>query len=235
MIDGECQTFVNTLDSLTYADRMTTTTPGKRGPYASTTKRRQTIVQAVVELVDELGHENVTTALVSQRSGTSETTVLYHFPSKDHLLVAALGAIEDDEADRAHVTLEDTLLDARAFRRLADPDPHDPRFRLLNSMKGSASLAGHPAAEYFAQRNARIVDLFARLLEHSQKAGLAHPNADPWLTARQVISVWDGLSQLWVSDPSFDLGAAVEDAVSKLIGQNLMAIQKLLGTSFNSS
>ncbi|MBO0982604.1 TetR/AcrR family transcriptional regulator [Rathayibacter sp. SD072] len=213
---------------------MTTTAPARRGPYASTQKRRATIIAAVVVLVDELGHEGVTTALVSQRSGVSETTVLYHFPSKDHLLVAALGSIEEQEAAEGHVDLDETVLDARAFRHLASPDARDPRFRLLTAMKGLAASPDHPANGYFAERNARMVDVFTRLVEHSQRVGLAHPAADPRVTARQVIAVWDGLSQLWVSDPSFDLGAAVEDAIRRLTGQNLMDIQRLLATSFGA-
>ncbi|WP_165759602.1 TetR/AcrR family transcriptional regulator [Rathayibacter oskolensis] len=212
---------------------MTTSAPTKRGPYASTQKRRATIIAAVVALVDELGHEGVTTALVSQRSGVSETTVLYHFPSKDHLLVAALAAIEEQAAAESHVDLDETVIDARSFRHLPAPEATDPRFRLMTAMKGWAASPDHPASEYFAGRNARMVEVFTRLVEHSQRTGLAHPAADPRVTALQVIAVWDGLSQLWVSDPSFDLGAAVEDAIRRLTGQNLMEIQKLLATSFD--
>ncbi|ROP44343.1 MULTISPECIES: TetR/AcrR family transcriptional regulator [unclassified Rathayibacter] len=213
---------------------MTTTAPTKRGPYASTRKRRETIVAAVMGLVDELGHEGVTTSLVSQRSGVSETTVLYHFPSKDHLLVAALGAIEDERGAESQLDLDDTVIDARAFRRLPNPDSADPRFRLLTVLRGAAASPEHPAAEYFAARNARLVEVFARLIEHSQQKGLAHPAVDPRITARQVIAVWDGLMQFWISDPTFDLGAAVEDAIRRLTGQNLMEIQQLLGASFDT-
>lgn len=213
---------------------MTSTAPTKRGPYASTLKRRETIVAAVVQLVDELGHEGVTTALVSRRSGVSETTVLYHFPSKDHLLVAALAAIEEEEAAESRADLDDTLLDARSFRDLPAPDPSDPRFRLMSMLKSFAASADHPAAEYFAARNARMVQVFTKLAEHSQRAGLVHPSADPRIVARQVIAVWDGLGQLWLSEPDFDLGAAVEDAVRRLTGQNLMEVQRALATAFEA-
>src|SRR5262245_41863829 len=61
-----------------------------RGRYSRTAGRRLEIAQAVLDLVLDVGHARVTTAEVARRAGTSEATVLYHFPTKDHLLIAAL-------------------------------------------------------------------------------------------------------------------------------------------------
>ncbi|WP_091709470.1 TetR/AcrR family transcriptional regulator [Microbacterium sp. cf046] len=213
---------------------MTTAATAKRGPYAPTRKRREAIAAAVLELVDEIGHEGVTTALVSKRSGVGETTVLYHFPTKDHLLVAALERIEDTQAEESGAYKEDTILDAEAFGELATVDLDDRRNRLFLMLRGQSATPDHPAAAHFAKRTARQVDLFARLIVHSQQAGRAHPGLDPVTTARQVIAVWDGLTQVWMSDPTFDVAPVLVDAIQRLTGQNLMEIQAMLSATSNS-
>jgi AcrR family transcriptional regulator len=210
---------------------MTSATTGKRGPYAPSKKRRETIAGAVLQLVDEFGHEGVTTALVAQRSGVGETTVLYHFPSKDHLLVAALQRSEDVQAEIAGAYLQDTVLDIDALAHLATVNLDDHRNRLLMMLRGQAATPNHPAGEYFADRTARMVDVFSRLIAHSQQAGLAYPGLDPVVTARQVVAMWDGLNQMWMSDPTFDVAPVLVGAIHRLTGQSLMEIESVLKVS----
>lgn len=208
---------------------MTSNVSVKRGPYARTARRRETVARAVLELVDEVGYEGVTTAQVSERAGISETTLLYHFPSKDHLLVAALARAEDLEAASRQAYASDAVLDARDIAAAAGHvDLNDRRFRLYLMLRGHAGTPGHPAADHFAQRTARQVDIFAQLIVHSQQAGKIIPGLDPRATARQVIAVWDGLTQLWISDPTFDVAMLMEDAIRRLTGQDLIDIQAIL-------
>ncbi|MFJ4027565.1 TetR/AcrR family transcriptional regulator [Paenarthrobacter sp. NPDC089989] len=210
---------------------MTTAAPNKRGPYASSAKRRDVVSRAVLGLVDELGHDGVTTALVSQRSGVGEATILYHFPSKDHLLVAALARADDESAENSHAYAPEAVLDARMLAETSGATLETPRHRLFIMLKGQAATPGHPAAAYFAERTVRQVKLFADLITRSQQAGRMIPGLDPVATARQVIAVWDGLAQMRVSDPTFDVEPLLEDAVRRLTGQNLMAIHAMLGHS----
>ena len=52
--------------------------------------RRATIIEAVIELIAEVGAEAVQMRDVAQRSGVALATVYRYFSSKDHLLAAAL-------------------------------------------------------------------------------------------------------------------------------------------------
>ena len=74
----------------------------RRGTYQRSRERREQITLAVLEIVDELGHDGVTTALVATRSDTPEATVLYHFPTKEHLLVGALERTDDRPRVQGH-------------------------------------------------------------------------------------------------------------------------------------
>ena len=83
----------------------------KRGPYARTLVRRRHIAAVVLQLVDEIGPESLTTNQVAERSKTPETTLLYHFPSRDDLLVAALELADEQGAAAGHVDDPELRLD----------------------------------------------------------------------------------------------------------------------------
>jgi len=195
----------------------------KRGPYARTRKRREEIAAAVLGIIDDDGYEAVTTARVAERSGISEPTVMYHFPTKDHLLVAALERSDELEAARAHVDEEDVTFDIESMRDAgAQIREYEPRVRLYYLLKGTAMDTEHPAAEYIRNRNARAVEVFARLVAQRQSEGLAHPGVDPHLAAIQIFSLYDGLTAMWISEPGFDLGEVLVSGIRRITGENWM-------------
>jgi AcrR family transcriptional regulator len=206
----------------------TTASSGPRGPYARSAERRRAIAGAVLDIVLEKGHRNVTTAEVAQRAGASEPTVLYHYPSKDHLLVAALQRSDEEQAE-AHAgedASEDLLAKLGAFARASTG--RDGVLRLYAALAGEATTPGHPAQEYFAERYATTAAHFAGLVERRQAAGLAHPELDALEVARQLLATWDGLQLQWLVDPSFDLGEVLVGAFRRLSGQNWMEARNLI-------
>jgi AcrR family transcriptional regulator len=201
----------------------------KRGPYARTQQRRDEIARAVLDIIEESGHESVTIAMVAERSGASEATVLYHFPSRDHLLVAALQRSDDLSSELIDFEGGDVALSLDDFRRTALPGTRgDHVIRLLLTLKGQATTPEHPAAAYFTARNARQIEIFTRLIARRQRDGFAHPGLDPRRTAIEVIAIWDGLTALWLTDPSFDVADMLIDAYRRLAGENVVELRKLL-------
>ncbi|MGH1523759.1 TetR/AcrR family transcriptional regulator [Leifsonia sp. L25] len=212
-------------------------TGAKRGPYARSRQRREDVANAVLELIDELGHEGVTTTLVAERSGISEATVLYHFPTKDHLLVAALQRADELTAAESGV--------ANVFSGTVDPDPDglehfedmlaasrgidtSPRARLLYMLRGQAATPGHPAAEYFEQRDAEAIGIFAKLIGARQEIGLVHPKVDPRDAATQFIAMWNGLGAMAYLHVDFDVNRLVLAGLRLLLGEQLMAARARL-------
>ncbi|WP_425826642.1 TetR/AcrR family transcriptional regulator [Streptomyces fractus] len=207
----------------------TAPTAAKRGPYARSRKRREQIADAVLRLVDEQGHEHLTTALVARSSGVAEPSVLYHFPTKDHLLVAALERADDLSAAESGAEEEDSRLDLDGIRKAAAlVSGTERRTRLYLMLKGQAATPGHPAGAYFRARTERSVRIFARLIAHRQREGLAHPGLDPESTARQVTALFDGLTLMQVTDNDIDAGGLLADGVRRLTGQNWMQARALL-------
>jgi len=211
---------------------MTGTTGKVRGPYARTAQRRRAIADAVLGIVVEKGHSAVTTAEVARRSGSREATVMYHFPTKDHLLVAALEHAEQEEYERHLAGNEAELLDLadladlRAYARMTPR--RESIMRLYTALAGDATVPGHPAQEYFAAHYRAATEKFARLIERRQEAGLAHPGLDPVHVARQVVATWDGLQAQWLVDPAFDLGDHLVSAFRRLTAQNWMEARQTL-------
>ncbi|MGP2442701.1 TetR/AcrR family transcriptional regulator [Streptomyces sp. JW3] len=207
----------------------TPATPPRRGPYASTRRRREQISDAVLRLVDEHGHERVTTSLVARESGVPEPTVLYHFATKDHLLVAAMARADDLAAAAAGAEDDDSRLDPEELRRGADADPDsEPRLRLYLMLKGQAATPGHPAVPYLRERNERSVRIFARLVARRQRDGLAHPGLDPVQAAQQITALFDGLSLMRLTNRDIDLGRLLIDGVRRITGENWMRARALL-------
>ncbi|WP_280402656.1 TetR/AcrR family transcriptional regulator [Nocardia carnea] len=202
---------------------MTTSTRGKaRGPYAKTAERRRDIGRAVLDLVREKGHGAVTTAEVAERAGAREATVLYHFPSKDHLLVAALAQADEQAVEPYRVAGEpDDLLEA--LRNFAHIGPQrENELRLYAALAGHATTPGHPAQEYFARHYSSAIAYFAGIVSRRQAAGLADPALDPAEVARQLVATWDGLQAQWLADRSFDIGDLLVSAFRRLSGRDRM-------------
>ena len=201
----------------------------KRGPYAPTKQKREDIARAVLEIVEDQGHDSVTIALVAQRSGIAEATVLYHFPSRDHLLVAALELADEQSAIEFHPDADDAVLSLEQFRETVASHQFDGRIaRLLLLLKGFTATPDHPAVEFFVHRNELQVSIFTKLVARRQRDGYAHPGLDPRRVAIQVIAIWDGLSGLWLTDPAFDVADYLIDAYRRLAGENVLAARALV-------
>src|SRR3546814_15274032 len=67
---------------------------------AATATRRSQILEAAAELFSESGSAGTSIAAVAARVGISDAGVLYHFPTKEQLLLGVLGryarGVEED-------------------------------------------------------------------------------------------------------------------------------------------
>jgi AcrR family transcriptional regulator len=198
----------------------------KRRPNARSKEKREAIARAVVEIVDELGHENVTTGLVSERSGVAEATVLYHFATKDHLLVAAQAFLDDEDVATSLGALdvsEEMDFSPELFRGYDADDSN--RSRLFLMIKGMSSIPDHPAHGYYAARLERQLGMFTTLLRGRIAEGTAHPDLDPVAAARQIVALWEGLGAMWFCDRSFSVGELLSSGIRRIIGQNVMEMR----------
>ncbi|MHA6523600.1 TetR/AcrR family transcriptional regulator [Tessaracoccus sp. G1721] len=212
---------------------MTTAPRGPRGPYAKTAERRAQIAEAAYEIVMEVGHPSLTTAAVAERAGISERTMLYHFPSRDHLLVAAV-----EHFDRTMTTSRtnlsrtavgfESVIEELALRAQAD----DRRLQLQVALAAAAQDPAHPAHEYYRRHYDQALEEMTSVISSMQESGRAHPDRDPLEMARMFVAVWDGLQQQWLIRRDFDLADSILRAFREISGQAAMearqAVEDLL-------
>ena len=170
-----------------------------------------------------MGHESVTTALVAKRSRIPEPSVLYHFPTKDHLLVAALRCADDEAAAALGLGLGDgdgdIPLDLAAIRTTPPVDEgRDLNRARLNALVRSLAMnPEHPAAAFMEERNLRAVRVWAAMIARRQRDGLADPALNPEFAAWQAIGLLDGLTVIAQTHPELPVGDLLADGLLRLM------------------
>lgn len=185
---------------------------------------RAAALAAAIDLFGEFGYRGCSLAQIASRAGIVQSGLHHHFGTKEKLLLEALvehypvsvtrpdiEAIARGEVDFATEIVRVTRSNVR--------DPHLIRF--FSVMTGESLTDGHPAAEFFIERYARLRTSFANAIAESLNV-----SDSPVATARIELIVtttfggMDGLQMQWLRDDSVDLIAGVE-----LLGE--MARQQL--------
>ncbi len=79
-----------------------------RTPQAErTAATRLRLMEATVDCLVELGWANTTSTIVSERAGVSRGAQLHHFPTKQDLVVSAVGYLMDRRREELHGRLAD--------------------------------------------------------------------------------------------------------------------------------
>ena len=172
--------------------------PGRR-PRASSQERRQRILDASIQLIQERGFAGVRLSDVGRRVGMSTGHVIYYFPTLDDLLVEAISMTEDRFS---HDVDEDLARFPSAWSRLV-------RLIELSCPFGGAREA--PSAwtlwmelwvqamhdpELALRREAldrRWTDAIVQIIEDGQRSG-EFAKVDKGTVARDLAALMDGLA-----------------------------------------
>jgi len=73
----------------------------------SSPSRRETILQALAEMLEETPHKKITTAALAKKVGVSEAALYRHFPSKARIYEGLIDFIEDTLFSRMNVIVKD--------------------------------------------------------------------------------------------------------------------------------
>lgn len=184
--------------------------------------RRDQILDEAIRIVGERGYYGFTVQELAQRCGISNAGLLYHFGSKDQLLlcmlqeferreteaIAPLAALAEQELSASEASSA-ALLDLLRTM-VARASTHPQIGRLYMVLQSETLDPSHPAHDSFRAREAAVLDLFGKLVS---------PYVDePRSTARQLLALMDGLGQQWVrADESFDLAAEWDRAVLTML------------------
>jgi AcrR family transcriptional regulator len=180
--------------------------------------RREQIIDEAIRIVGERGYYGFTVQDLAQRCGVSNAGLLYHFKTKDQLLLCMLQEFELREtaaltpfAQLAEQTLGTSRKSAEAVHVLlrtmiTRASTHPEMGRVYLVLQSETLDPAHPAHESFRAREAKVLELFAKVT--------APYVDDPNAAGRQLLALMDGLTLQWVrSNQGFDLVAEWDRAL----------------------
>jgi AcrR family transcriptional regulator len=188
-------------------------------------QRREQLLRAALEVIQERGFPDTRIADVAERAGTSPALVIYYFKTKDQLLTEAIRYSEDNwyAAGTRRVAAIPTAagrieeLVAMSCLPEADAEPSTSWVLWLDLW---AQSARHPEVASVRQKSdERWRETICSLVVAGQAAG-EFGQVDPVDFADSLAAMMDGLAvQIALDDLSVDAGRAFELSMRYVSGQ----------------
>ncbi len=191
---------------------------------------RELVLDTALEMFAEQGYRATSVRDIAARCGMTHPGLLYHFPSKAALLMAALQRRDDvDCVDGENRDLDFNQLDARAvLRHLVNSAKNNASKRglveLFANLSVEASAPDHPAHDYFVARYAALKATVTRAFADLDRDGALRQGVVPSIAATQVVAAMDGLQIQWLLDPDTDMVGALSFYVNSLLTEPLEGI-----------
>jgi AcrR family transcriptional regulator len=180
-----------------------------RGPYRKSAERREQILQAAYEAIDEHG-ERASLQDIADRVGVTQPALTYYFPTRVDLLLAVLERRDRRGREIASAAASGkSMVEAMAASARHATD-HPGLAKLYVTLSAAATDPESPAHDYFTERYRALGAEVTRELEAQQKAGALRADQPAGHLARAVLAVMDGLQIQWMHDPTVDIAAIAE-------------------------
>ncbi|MFB4420812.1 TetR/AcrR family transcriptional regulator [Streptomyces sp. QL37] len=188
-----------------------------RGPYRKSAERREQILQAAYEAIDEHG-ERASLQDIADRVGVTQPALTYYFPTRDDLLLAVLERRDAmGKATAAAVSTEHTMIDGMVASARHTTD-HPGLAKLYVTLSAAATDPASPAYDHFRNRYRTLADEVTRDFATQQRLGEMRDDAPAEHLARALLAVLDGLQIQWMHDPTVDIATIAETFTRLLTG-----------------
>ncbi|QXJ23866.1 TetR/AcrR family transcriptional regulator [Actinomadura graeca] len=182
-------------------------TPRGRDAVRKGGRTRAAILVAAEKVFSEGGYRAASVASIAEAAGVSQQGLLYHFPSKEALLLNLLAERDRpaDDADATGLAVLDEL-SSQFSSSMQAPE----LLRLLTIIVSEALAEDHPAHLYVRNRSA---DVHADLVERLGRGvadGQIRPDADLDIDVVLIRALINGLSVEWLFNQDFDAVAAFD-------------------------
>ncbi|MFV0286659.1 MAG: TetR/AcrR family transcriptional regulator [Demequina sp.] len=198
-------------------------TIGQERTYARGRATKAHLLDVARDHFAEFGYRGSSLRDIAQRAGMSHPGLLYHFPTKEALLMAVLERRDQVDGEVNPVRGEDGLvalrnLVASAYRNEANRGVVE----LFAVVSAEATSAEHPAHEFFVARYQRLVAAVTTAFERVRDAGQLHEGIDPGVAAVQTVALMDGLQIQWLlGSTPISMGDAMRAHFAALVDAEL--------------
>jgi AcrR family transcriptional regulator len=165
--------------------------------------RRQAILEAATEVFARRGFRSGGLAEVAEAVNVSPANILYHFGSKEALLLAVI-EYRDQRAQFLGADLwpnsdSDVLDSLLGLVRFAEMAEAEPGLAMLHTVLQIENLdPADLAYEYFQQRTQRAQRWVTSLLDTAQANGSVRADVDTEAKGREIIAFLEGAAVLWL-------------------------------------
>lgn len=184
--------------TVTSAEAEISKAPGTRQPRGRA--RRAAVLEAARGLFARQGFKGSSLAAIAQEAGITDAGLLYHFPTKNALLLAVIaeGDREQDEALEKVRDVQGLPLLQRMAEFGADLEA-DPILTALDVTLSAENLSGSSEInQYFVGRYERFRAMLVQAFEEARRAGDLTGAFDPAIEAANMTAVLDGLRLQWL-------------------------------------
>jgi AcrR family transcriptional regulator len=179
-----------------------------RGNYAVTAARRESIIDAALEIFGKSGYNGSSVKQVALAVGMTEAGVLHHFGTKSNLLIEVL-RVRDDASTHFIPTETSSPLDfvsgwlnLMAFN-ISQPGIVD----LFTKLAAESTDVDHPAHTYFKDRYVFVSKFCEEYFDRLSASGYMKSESDSRTLSIALIALADGLQLQWLHDRSVDICA----------------------------
>ena len=179
------------------------------GTYPKGVAKRAEILRVALEVFAREGMAGSSLRTIAKESGLSLTGLMHYFPSRDDLLTAVLRDV-DDQAEAAYAESGSAIDVGDYLAAVMDVNAAEPaRVKLYVALLVAAAEPGHPAAEYFGYRFARMREVIAAIVLEQRASTEGRGGLDPEFVATAIVAAADGIQNQWLHDRSIDMAAHV--------------------------
>ena len=183
--------------------------------------RREKIVDAAIEVFSRRGFRTASLNEVAEQAGVTPQGILYHFGSKEELLLAVIRERDRRQGPVLQELLRqgglDSIRGAVRFAEISEAEPH--LTALLTVLEIESLDPQSPAHEYFRARNRFLIEIAESNLAMLQRAGDIRPDVDCARTAHQILAFEHGAAVLWLSNPHISIVELYRDFFDGLVAR----------------
>jgi AcrR family transcriptional regulator len=181
--------------------------PGPKGQALRGAERRSAIIEAALEVFAVRGYRSGALGEIAARVSVTPAGILYHFGSKEALLLAVIAERDRLAAQSlADLPLGGGLEALEHLVPLAEAIEAERGLAMLHTVLQAESFdSDAPAHGYFLARS-RIVRMWVEhTLTEAQRAGEVRAGIDCAAKARELVAFLEGASVMWLLDEEVSL------------------------------
>jgi AcrR family transcriptional regulator len=174
---------------------------------------RENLLDAALACFHAKGYMETTLDDIARKAGTTRGAIAWHFGSKAELLNAVIRERYVRATTQMLAVQAQGGTPLQVLRRVLlywmSYIEEDPEFRAIHEITLQT-----PISAELADGIRRSVAYFAGLIQHSIDAGEIRPEVNPEVAATTALGMTNGISMIWLLDPSaFSLKARAEEMV----------------------